>query len=418
MYKQFENPLVVQKYGGTSVGSVERIHAVAARIQRQYHNGYRRQAIVVSAMAGETNRLVELVQQVNRDARGALADMAVAAGEQVSVALLGAALEGMGIPARPMLGFQLGVFTDASHSRAKIRKINTDRIEEAWREGAVPILAGFQGVTMDLEITTLGRGGSDTSAVALAAALKADFCEINTDVDGVYTADPRFVKTAYLIERVDFNVALEMAALGSKVLHPRCVELAAKFSIPLVVRNSFKDDDSKRTIITMFNEQEALEAPVVSGVSVDKDVARVALKGLSKQSGLISKIFEKIAMERINVDIIVHNRLDDERSMRLGFTISESDLEKAARVIHSFNGASGFDELVIETEPNLAKVSVVGLGMQLHHGVASRAFLALTSENIDIKMISTSEIKISCVVPKSEADRASQCLHDEFCGRG
>jgi aspartate kinase len=214
---------------------------------------------------------------------------------------------------------------------------------------------------------------------------------------------------------MDFNVALEMAALGSKVLHPRCVELGAKFSIPIIVRNSFKADDSNRTIISMFTAQEALEAPVVSGVSVDKDVARVAISGLSKQADLISKIFDCVAKDSINVDIIVHNRLDDEQKMHIGFTISEGDLDKAVKVINAFRGTPGFDELAIETEKNLAKVSVVGLGMQLHHGVASRAFTALTSKGVDIKMISTSEIKISCVVPKTVADIASQCLHDEFC---
>jgi len=407
--------IVVQKYGGTSVGNVSRIHQVAARIAKQACQINRRIAVVVSAMAGETDRLIDLVAQINPDAQERLKDMALSAGEQVSVALLAAAIEAQGVSARAYLGFQIGILTDSFHSRARIKEIKTDKIEACWESGIIPVIAGFQGVTDEMEITTLGRGGSDTSAVALAVALGADYCEINTDVDGVFTANPREIPAAKLIETMDYEVALEMASLGSKVLHSRCVELAAKFDLPLVVRNSFKPDETKRTRIMRLSEKQAIEAPVVSGVSLEHRVARVAIEGISnKSSSYISDIFNQVAEQGINVDIIVHNRSTDGKTMRIGFTVNEDDLDRTIKQVLTNQGREGFEALECNGEPQLVKLSVVGLGMLSHHGVASRVFSTLTAEGIELQMITTSEIKISCVLAKDHAEQASKLLHQEF----
>jgi aspartate kinase len=340
--------------------------------------------------------------------------MALAAGEQVSVALMAAGLEAEGVPARPLLAYRLGIYTDDLHAKARIKSINTALITQAWAEGVIPVIAGFQGITPEREITTLGRGGSDTSAVALAVALKAGFCEINTDVDGVYTTDPRIVPQARLIETMDFEAALEMASLGSKVLHPRCVELGAKFKLPLIVRNTFSPDDHQRTRIMHLSESDAIEALVVSGVTLDRNVARITLSGLQRSAVVIPEVFGKLAGLGINVDIIIHDKPDKEPSMRLGFTIAKSDLDLAQRGLGELMNEKGYHELKVATETGLAKVSVVGVGMRSYAGVASRAFTALTGGGIDIHMISTSEIKISCVVGESDAERATQALHKEF----
>jgi aspartate kinase len=405
---------IVQKYGGTSVGNPERIRSVAARIARQHKAGHTKLAVVVSAQSGETNRLVDLVNQVNPRASGISYDMALAAGEQVSVALMAAALEGEGLKAAPLLAYKLGIRTDELHSKARILSIDTSAIEAAWAEGAVAVIAGFQGVTPQGEISTLGRGGSDTSAVALAVAVKAAFCEINTDVDGVFTADPRIVPDARLIDRLDYEVALEMASLGSKVLHPRCVELGAKWKMPIVVRNTFTADDHQRTCIMPQTENAAIEALVVSGVTLDRDVARITLAGLRKDSSVISEVFDTLAHHGVNVDIIVHDKPAGDASMRVGFTVAKSDLDTTRRAVDALVKAKGYGDLTLAAETDLSKVSVVGVGMRSYAGVAGRTFTALTSQDIDIHMISTSEIKISVVVSSREADRATRALHAEF----
>ena len=408
---------VVQKYGGTSVGSVERIDAVAKRIATGRDRGIKNLAVVVSAMAGETNRLLDLVQQANPLASRSLYDLALSAGEQVSAALLAAALERHAVKAQPFLGFQLGIVTDSFHSQARIKAISTEKIVACWREGGIPIVAGFQGVTESLQVTTLGRGGSDTSAVALAAALQADYCEINTDVDGVFSADPRCVQNAKLLSVLDFSTALEMATLGSKVLHSRCVELAAKFELPLVVRNSFNETSSERTLIMNLDEKQAIESPVVSGVSGQRGVSRIGLYGVSKDARFISQVFSAIAAAGVNVDIIVHHFLSEKDKMRLGFTVDDQELQRTKEVLQRLlnEKGGGFTESDFEAESGLGKVSIVGLGMQSHHGVASRMFTSLTGEGIDIKMISTSEIKVSCVIPENSLDQAVQVLHRDFC---
>lgn len=418
MYARFgKQAVVVQKYGGTSVGSVERIASVAERIAKQYRDGYTNLAIVVSAMSGETNRLVDLVKQVNPRANEKFYDLAVAAGEQVSIALLAAALERNGVQARCFLAFQLGIFTDPLHAKARIQSIDTRDIFNCWNVGILPVIAGFQGISEEGELTTLGRGGSDTSAVAIAAALKADFCEINTDVNGVYSADPRLIPDARLIRELDYEVALEMAALGSKVLHSRCVELGAKYKMPIVVRNSFNPNDSERTIImNSINSTEILEAPLVSGITLDKNIAKLSITRLPKVSGLITEIFGAIAERNINVDIIVHNLLADEDSMRVGFTIAREDLPATEEVLRSLNRKPPFREMSIFAEDGFAKVSAVGVGMKSQSGVAGRIFAALSQKEVDIHMISTSEIKVSCVVRSEDAQRTAESLHQAFFG--
>lgn len=416
MYAQFaKDASYVQKYGGTSVGSPERIDAVAERIARFHRNGYQKLAIVVSAMSGETNRLVDLIHKVNPKAREKIYDLAVAAGEQVSVALLAAALERHGIPAEPLLAFNLGIFTDNFHAKARIHSIDTQRVNQSWKNGSVPIIAGFQGITDKMDLTTLGRGGSDTSAVAIAVALQAAFCEINTDVDGVYSTDPRIVSDAKLIRQMDYEVALEMAALGSKVLHSRCVELGAKYSMPIIVRNSFKADESERTIIMdSLQTKDKLEAPTVSGITLDKNVVKISISGLSNSTQTIHTIFEHIAAENINVDIIVHSPLSDDKLMRLGFTIGKEDLAKTLACLQKLKEEKNYRDLSVETKAGLAKISAVGVGMRSYPGVASKIFGALNKESVDIQMISTSEIKVSCVIPEDDGQKACQTLHQTF----
>ena len=407
---------IVQKYGGTSVGSTERIRNVAARIAKQYREGKTKMAIVVSAMTGETNRLVALVKDVNPNAPAKAYDMAVASGEQVSVALMAAALAGEGIDAEPFLSHQLGIVTDNFHSKARIKSIQTDKIEACWKRGAIPVVAGFQGVTEAMEITTLGRGGSDTSAVALAIAVGAGFCEINTDVDGVFSCDPRVVPESKLIEVMDFEVALEMASLGSKVLHPRCVELGAKFQMPIVVRNTFTPDDHRRTRVMSLADTSNLEAPAVSGVTLDRDVAKISLLGLPFDTKIISNLFGAIAEAGVNVDIIIHNLPEPGgKTMHLGFTTSRGESETAIKAAKKYWSSQNQQKpLDLTVETNVAKVSVVGVGMRSHAGVAATTFASLSNAGIDIRMISTSEIKISCVIDSAHADLACQVLHRAF----
>lgn len=396
------------------MGSPQKIQKIAARIAHQSKLGWRRIAVVVSAMSGETNRLVGLVKEVNPTASSRSYDMAISAGEQVSVGLMAAALEAEGLEVVPLLSYQLGIRTDNDHSRARILSIDAEKIPAIWKAGKIPVVAGFQGVTSDSEITTLGRGGSDTSAVALAVALSASFCEINTDVAGVFTTDPRMVPSATLIDSLDFEVALEMASLGSKVLHPRCVELAAKYAMPLVVRDTFDENTSRRTVIMDFSKgsigKEGLEAAKVSGITLDKDVAKITLRGVSVAGGNLARIFSEIARAGINVDIIVHNASEGKSALEVGFTLPGPDVPRAVRAVESL----GLEAVTIETRTGLAKVSAVGVGMRSQQGVAAQFFEALRAKGIDILMISTSEIKISCVVAMPDAETAVTVLHASF----
>ena len=343
--------------------------------------------------------------------------MALAAGEQISVALMSAAIQRLGVQVAPFLGFQIGILTDEFHSKARIKSINTDPIFKAWKQGKVCVIAGFQGINEANEITTLGRGGSDTSAVALAVALNAEFCEINTDVDGVFTTDPRIVETASLIKELDFESALEMASLGSKVLHPRCVELGKKYNLPLIVRNSFKKNEDERTIVMNLDhinasKQFELESPVVSSVTLDEGILRVNVKNI-KSSHSISKLFSTISDLGVNVDIIIFNKVD-ETSFKVGFTVAKSDKELVQKGIALLKQDPDFSDISVDISADFSKVSVVGVGMRSVHGVASRTFKALEAAKIDIKMVSTSEIKISCVVPQKSGKDAVKVLHKEF----
>lgn len=406
---------IVQKYGGTSVGTPERIQAVAKRLARYHAQGFEKLAVVVSAMSGETNRLVDLVKSVNPRASGKSYDMAVASGEQVSVALMGAALEAEGLSPELFLSFQLGIRTDGSHAKARIRSIDRAPLENAWAEKKIVVVAGFQGISEDFAITTLGRGGSDTSAVALAIAIDASFCEINTDVDGVFTCDPRLVPSAKLIARMDYESALEMASLGSKVLHPRCVELGAKYQMPITVRNTFSPDDHQRTVI-MKDFGIDLEAPLVSGVTLDKDVARLTVstnKTGQSRDALLSAVFDRLGTANVNVDIIVQNQNAEKSDAQFafGFTVGRSELQKAWLALEPLQKEIGIS---VQSETNLVKVSVVGVGMRSHSGVASRTFSALAKNQIQVQMVSTSEIKISCVIPEDSGAKACQALHQEF----
>ncbi len=407
--------ILVQKYGGTSVGSIERIAAVAERVKAEIAKDPKvRMAVVVSAMSGETNRLVELVRMVNPDASPVHYDMAVASGEQVSCALLAAALEKIGIKAQPFLGHQLGIQTDSSHSMARIKYVQKEPLERCWRSGAVAVVAGFQGVGPNKQITTLGRGGSDTTAVALAAAIKANACEIYTDVDGFYTADPRIVKAARSIPIMDYETALEMASLGSKVLHSRCVEIAAKYKLDLYVKNSFIQD-SIGTKIMQLSEKEGLESPVVSGVASVTKVAKISVRKLPIDPKLMSHIFQSVADAGVNIDVIVHDLSSEDNVMRVGFSLSESDIDKTKKTLEEALKAADLKDVIVNCEDGFAKVSVVGLGMRSHSGVAARVFKTLREANVDIQMISTSEIKISCLIDATQEKDAVQALHAEFC---
>lgn len=406
-----ESP-IVQKYGGTSVGSTERIVAVANRIASFYHEGFYKLAIVVSAMSGETNRIIQLIKNTNPKTSKKVYDLAVSAGEQVSTALLTAALEKLQVPAEAMLAHHAGILTDEIHSNARIRSIKNEGIFKAWSQKKVAIIAGFQGMNKNRDITTLGRGGSDTSAVAVAVALKAAFCEINTDVDGLYSADPRMVPDARLLEEIDYETALEMAATGAKVLHNRCVELAAKYKIPLIVRNSFKEEASNRTYI--METQSSLEAPTVSGVTLEKDIIKIDLSHLPTAYNTLSDIFETLAEEEVNIDIIVHSPFEEESSRKLGFTIYKYDLEKVLQILNRLKEKKGFENLHFEYKEDLSKVSAVGYGMKTHSGVASKIFKTLSEAKIPIYMITTSEIKVACVISENDGEKATQILHKAF----
>ncbi|MEQ8861573.1 MAG: aspartate kinase [Pseudomonadales bacterium] len=398
--------LIVQKYGGTSVGSVERIHAVAARVIGYRERGHQ-VVVVVSAMSGETNRLVELGRNVSARPLAREMDVLTAAGEQVTIALLAMALSDRGQPGKSYLADQVAIHTDSSFGRARISGIDTERLERDLAAGIVPVVAGFQGVDGDGNLTTLGRGGSDTTAVAIAAALKAYECEICTDVDGVYTADPRIVENARRMDQVTFEEMLELASLGSKVLHPRSVEFAGKFQIPLRVLSSFEEGPG--TLIT--TESSEMEQPIVSGIAYSRDEAKITISGVPDIPGIASRILGPVGRAPIEVDMIVQNTGADGLT-DFTFTVKRDDYERALELLRPLQQEIGARSL--SGDNRIAKVSVVGVGMRSHAGVATRMFDALAAENINIQMISTSEIKISVVVAERYLELAVRCIHDEF----
>lgn len=405
--------VIVKKYGGTSVGSIERIQEIAKQIKASLDRTHKI-VVVVSAMSGETNRLLAMTGEISKQPPNELKDFVVSSGEQVSSGLLAIALDCLEVKAQPFTGLQLGIQTTSLHSDARIDKINTQVIADCWDKKILPIVAGFQGISSENKITTLGRGGSDTSAVAIAAALRAKVCEIYTDVDGVYSADPRVVTGARKMPKLDYESCLELAALGGKVLHHRCVEIAAKYDLPIHVKSSFaKSSESQGTYIMNYSEEEAIEAPVVSGVTTVKDVVKVTVTQFPNSQGVLSELFEAIALEHINVDIIVQNFASVDESTWFGFSINQADASKVQEVIESFNARRKL-KLECSIQEGFSKVSVVGLGMRSSHGVASRMFHVLEQNQIKIHMISTSEIKISCVIEAEYSDTAVKALHSIY----
>ena len=401
--------LIVQKYGGTSVGSPERILAVAQRVAGFRAEGHQ-VVVVVSAMSGETNRLTQLAHEVVRDPltdHMKEVDVLLSSGEQVSIALVSMAIRELGYDARSFLGAQVKMITDASHTKARIQHIDQQRLRAAMAAEQVPVVAGFQGVTKDGEVTTFGRGGSDTTAVALAAALGADECQIYTDVDGVYTADPRIVEHARRLKTVTFEEMLELASLGSKVLHPRSVEFAGKYGVSLRVLSSFEDGPG--TLITL--EDQAMEQPIVSGIAHSRDEAKLTVLGVPDIPGAASKILGPIGDADIEVDMIVQN-IGADGTTDFTFTVKRSDFAQAQSILKPVVETLQAREVL--GDDAIAKVSVVGVGMRSHAAVATRMFDALATESINIQMISTSEIKISVVIAERYVELAVRAIHSAF----
>lgn len=399
--------LIVQKFGGTSVANVERIKAVAERVVRTVRQG-NTVAVVVSAMSGETDKLIGLAHQVSSSPREREMDLLLSSGERVTSALTAMAIEALGQKALSLTGRQMGIITDEVHTKAKIEKITAERAKKALKEGCVVVVAGFQGITETEDVTTLGRGGSDLSAVAIAAALGADLCEIYTDVDGVYTTDPNIVPEARKLSKISFEEMLELASLGAKVLQTRSVEFAMKYAVPVVVRSSFNDNPG--TLVT--KEDEEMEKVVVSGVAYDKNQAKITVSGVPDTPGIAARLFKGIADANIIVDMIVQNVSSDGRETDISFTVPKTDSKKTlalASEIARKLGAKG-----VSLGEDIAKVSVVGVGMRTHSGVAARMFEALAEHGINIIMISTSEIKVSCVIEAKFTELAVRVLHEAF----
>ena len=398
--------LIVHKYGGTSVGTIERIHRVADRVARAHQEGHR-MVVVLSAMSGETDRLIKLAHEVTSSPDERELDMLLSTGERVTIALLAMDLRGRSINARSFTGRQVGILTDNSHTKARIARVAADRIREALAEGVIPVVAGFQGINEQSDVTTLGRGGSDLTAVALAAALKADRCVIYTDVDGVYTADPNIVPSAKRIDKISYEEMLEMASLGAKVLQSRSVEFAAKYNVPLEVNSSFKE--GKGTLVT--SEDADMEGVAVSGVTGDRNQAKITIVGVPDKPGVAARIFGPVAEANIVVDMIIQN-VSQTSMTDISFTVPRADLKKAVLLIQRV--AKDIDAKSVAVTEAIAKVSLIGVGMRSHSGVAAKMFEVLSREGVNIMMISTSEIKISCVIDEKYLELTMRALHSAF----
>ena len=395
--------LIVQKFGGTSVGTLERIEAVANRVIETKNSGAD-VVVVVSAMSGVTNQLVEYSEYFSKHPDGVATDMLLSSGEQVTTALLTIALNAKGYACVGMTGAMAGIITDDIHTKARIERIETARLKAELKAGKIVVVAGFQGIDEKGNITTLGRGGSDLSAVALAGALEADLCEIFTDVDGVYTTDPRIEKKAKKLEKISYDEMLELASAGAKVLQNRSVELAKKLNVKLITRSSFNHNEG--TLIA--KEDDNMEAVLVSGIALDKNQARVTLRGVVDKPGIAAEIFTALAHENINVDMIIQN-VGHDGTTNLGFTVPQNELELAKETMQKLSAAKH-----IEFDDAIVKVSVIGVGMKSHSGVACLAFETLAKEGINIQMISTSEIKISMIVDQKYGELAVRVLHDAY----
>ena len=399
--------LIVQKYGGTSVADPARIKAVAERVIETRKAGSD-VVVVLSAMAGETDRLIRLAHEMAEEPDPREQDVLLATGEQVTISLFSIAIKHMGQEARSLLGHQARILTDRAYGRARISEIRTEPIWHNIYKGCIPVIAGFQGLDESGNITTLGRGGSDTTAVAVAAALAADVCEIYTDVAGVYTTDPNVYEKARKLQRISYDEMLEMASMGAKVLHIRSVEFAKKYNVPVHVRSSFVDEPGTMVV----REEKSMEQVLVSGVAYSKGDARITLAGLPDVPGVAARIFAEIAREGIVVDMIIQGSSGETSLANLSFTVPRADRKAAIRVLEGMR--ANWESLEITSDENIAKVSVIGVGMRHHAGVTAKMFQAMANENINIHMISTSEIKVSCVVDDLHTAKAVQVLHDEF----
>lgn len=400
--------LIVQKYGGTSVGNIERIKAVAERIVRTVKEG-NKVVVVVSAMAGETDKLISLAHQASSNPSEREMDLLLSSGERVTTALLAMAVEELGHKAIALTGWQAGIITDAVHTKAKIEKITGERVTKALNEGYVVVIAGFQGITEgEGEITTLGRGGSDLSAVAIASAVNADLCEIYTDVDGVYTTNPNIVPEARKLDKISYEEMFELASLGAEVLQTRSVEFAMKYEVPVVVRSSFNNNPG--TLVT--KEDRDMEKVVVSGVAYDKNQAKLTVVSVPDKPGIAAKLFKKIADANIVVDMIVQNVSSDGQATDISFTVPKTDSKKALKLTEEIAkelGAKG-----VNLRDDIAKISIIGVGMRTHSGVAAQMFETLANHKINIMAISTSEIKVSCLIGAKYTELAVRVLHDSF----
>ena len=396
--------LIVQKYGGTSVGTLERIEAVAQRVIKTKNEG-RDVVVIVSAMSGVTNQLIEQAEFFTKTPVGREMDVLLSSGERVTSALLAIALNAKGYAAIAFSGRGAGIVTDNFHTKARIVSIDPKSMQEALKQGKIVVVAGFQGISTAGEVTTLGRGGSDLSAVAVAGALNADLCEIYTDVDGVYTTDPRIEPKAKKLDRISYDEMLELASLGAKVLQNRSVELAKKLNVNLVTRSSFNDHEG-----TLITGEEKMEDAVISGIALDKNQARITIRNVEDRPGVAAEIFSALASKEINVDMIVQN-IGRNGETNLGFTVPQNELETAYRVMKEVNPNPNS---IIESDADIVKVSLVGVGMKSHSGIASKAFKTLADEGINIQMISTSEIKISMIVEAKYGELAVRALHKAY----
>jgi aspartate kinase len=398
--------LIVQKFGGSSVSNVERIQNVARRVVSYRKKGYDL-VVVVSALGDTTDELIELANKINPDPSEREMDMLLSTGEQISVALLAMAIQKKGFEAISFTGAQVGIITDTSHTRARIIKINTDKIKEELKRGKIVIVAGFQGVTLNQDITTLGRGGSDLTAVALAKELAARECEIYTDVEGIYTTDPRIEPKAKKIKAITYDEMLEMASLGAQVMQARSIEVAKKFNVDIHVRSSFNDQVG--TMIT--KEVKRMEGVAVSGVTLNKNEAKITICNVPDRPGIAARIFKELAGKGINVDMIVQN-VSHTRQTDISFTVNKTDVHKTLKLTKKVAKSIGAGEVL--QDEDIARVSVVGVGMKSHPGVAATMFNALADNKINIEMISTSEISISCIIKKKFAEVAVKALHEKF----
>jgi aspartate kinase len=398
--------LIVQKFGGSSVANVERIQNVAKRVTSCRRRGCD-MVVVVSALGDTTDELVELASKINAEPSEREMDMLLSTGEQISVALLAMAIHKLGYEAISFTGAQVGIITDTSHTRARILKINTDKIKEELSQGKIVIVAGFQGVTLNQDITTLGRGGSDLTAVALAKELAADECQIYTDVEGIYTTDPRIEPKAKKIQAITYDEMLEMASLGAQVMQARSIEVAKKFNVPIHVRSSFSDKPGTMII----KEVKIMEDVLISGITLNRNEAKITICNVPDRPGIAARIFKKLSAQGVNVDMIVQN-VSHIRQTDISFTINKAELAKALKIIRKASPDIHAKEIL--EDQDIARVSIVGVGMKSHSGVAAKMFEALAENKINIEMISTSDISISCIIKKKFAEKAVRALHQQF----